>query len=232
MSTDTVPATKTVREIIVELGEPFAPNEVKWKPQVVQGERALAIAYVDARVIQDRLDEVLGPENWQDEYESLPDGTVVCRLKVRIGGEWLVKVDVGGQSEQPDGGDRVKSAFSDSLKRAAVKWGVGRYLYRLGHQWCGYDPKKRVFTQPPQLPTWALPRTPQQRQRDANPPITAQQMEEVNGRLVHLGKDYDWLAKNMQARFGTAEIRDLKYSEAEKLIAGLDNLIVQNAQKK
>ncbi len=56
------------------LAEPFEPQEVHFKPQVVSGNRAMAVAYVDARVIQDRLDEVLGVTGWQDEYEVLPDG--------------------------------------------------------------------------------------------------------------------------------------------------------------
>jgi hypothetical protein len=108
------------------LAEPFEPGEVKWKPQTVSGNRALAVAFVDARVIQDRLDEVLGVEGWSDDYECLPDGSVVCRLRLRLGEEWVTKVDVGGPSEQQDSGDRMKAAFSDSLKRAAVKFGVGR----------------------------------------------------------------------------------------------------------
>src|SRR5262245_55290772 len=49
--------------------EPFEREEVKFKPAVVSGNRAMALAYVDARVIQDRLDDVLGPLNWQDDYE-------------------------------------------------------------------------------------------------------------------------------------------------------------------
>jgi hypothetical protein len=64
---------------------------------------------------------------------------------------------VGGQSEQPDGGDRTKAAFSDALMRAAVKFGVGRYLYRLPSQWCDYDPQTRRFVKEPALPAWALP---------------------------------------------------------------------------
>jgi hypothetical protein len=118
----------------------------------------MALAYVDARVIQDRLDDVLGVEGWQDEYEVLPDGTVVCRLRLKIGGEWVVKMDVGGPSEQPDGGDRMKAAFSDALKRAAVKFGVGRYLYRLPSQWVDYDPVKRQFRSTPTLPAFAMPK--------------------------------------------------------------------------
>src|SRR5881275_1046881 len=58
-------------------------------------------------------------------------GSMMCRLRLRLGDEWVTKVDVGGPSEQPDGGDRLKAAFSDALKRAAVKFGIGRYLYRL-----------------------------------------------------------------------------------------------------
>jgi hypothetical protein len=144
--------------LIGQLSRPFDPKEVKWKPAVVQGNRALALAYIDARVVQDRLDEVLGVENWQDDYEVLADNSVVCNLRLRLGEEWLTKVDVGSPSEQPDGGDRMKAAFSDALKRAAVKFGVGRYLYRLPSQWVDYDPVKRSFVRVPSLPPFALPK--------------------------------------------------------------------------
>jgi Rad52/22 family double-strand break repair protein len=139
------------------LSAPFAREEVRFKPQAVKGNKALALAYVDVRVIQDRLDEVLGVENWQDEYQLLPENSVMCRLRLRIGRRWITKMDVGSPSEQPDGGDRMKAAFSDALKRAAVKFGIGRYLYRLQAQWVEYDPMRKVFTQTPKLPESALP---------------------------------------------------------------------------
>ncbi len=139
------------------LSDPFEPSEVKFKPAVVSGNRAMALAYVDARVIQDRLDDVLGVEGWSDDYECLADGSVVCRLRCKLGEEWVTKVDVGGPSEQQDGGDRMKAAFSDALKRAAVKFGVGRYLYRLPAQWVDYDPQRRQFARTPALPAFALP---------------------------------------------------------------------------
>ncbi|MFN4258805.1 MAG: Rad52/Rad22 family DNA repair protein [Gemmataceae bacterium] len=148
----------TPEDITRALAAPFDPHLVKFKPAAVSGNRALALAYVDARVIQDRLDEVLGVEGWQDDYECLPDGSVVCRLRLRIGDEWVTKVDVGGPSEQPAGGDRMKAAFSDALKRAAVKFGIGRYLYRFPAQWVDYDPQRRQFRQPPKLPDGAHPR--------------------------------------------------------------------------
>ena len=135
---------------------------MKFKPAVVSGNRALALAYIDARVIQDRLDEVVGVLGWQDEYECLPDGSVVCKLRLRLGDEWITKMDVGGPSEQPDEGDRRKAAFSDALKRAAVKFGIGRYLYRLPNQWVDYDAHKRQFTKTPTLPAHALPQNSRQ----------------------------------------------------------------------
>src|SRR5262249_6115519 len=119
---------------------PFERAEVKFKPAVVSGNRAMALAYVDARVIQDRLDDVLGVMGWQDSYRVLPDGSVMCRLRLKIGEQWITKVDVGGQSEQPDGGDRLKAAVRDSLKPAAVKVGSGRYLYRPPAQGGEHEP--------------------------------------------------------------------------------------------
>jgi Rad52/22 family double-strand break repair protein len=139
------------------LAAPFDAKSVRFKPGKVSGNRAMALAYVDARSIQDRLDAVLGVLGWQDEYECLPDGTVVCRLRLKFGAEWITKMDVGAPSEQPDEGDRRKAAFSDALKRAAVKFGIGRYLYRLPSQWVDYDPQKRQFVKMPTLPPNMLP---------------------------------------------------------------------------
>jgi hypothetical protein len=142
------------------LAAPFNPKAVKFKPAVVSGNRAMAMAFVDARTVQDRLDEVVGVEGWQDDYEVLADGSVVCRLQVCLNGFWLTKVDVGSPSEQPDDGDKRKAAFSDALKRAAVKFGVGRYLYRLPAQWVDFDPKKKQFVKTPTLPAFAQPARP------------------------------------------------------------------------
>jgi hypothetical protein len=167
------------------LAHPFDVTEVRWKPQTVNGSRALVVAFVDARVIQDRLDEVVGVEGWQDHYECLPDGAVVCRLKVKLGNEWITKEDVGGQSEQPDEGDRRKAAFSDALKRAAVKFGIGRYLYRLKPQWVDYDPKKRQVIGSPRLLEGPSPARPQPEPPPSIPPKGPPRTgEELQRRLV------------------------------------------------
>jgi hypothetical protein len=60
-----------VESMTVDLAAPFEATEVKFKPAVVSGNRALALPYVDARVIQDRLDDVLGVTGWQDEVRRV-----------------------------------------------------------------------------------------------------------------------------------------------------------------
>jgi hypothetical protein len=158
-------------ELRAALAAPFDAGEVKFKPAVVNGSRCLALPYVDARAVMDRLDDVFGVAGWQDAYERLPDGSVACRLSVRVGGEWVTKMDVGSESEQPDEGDRAKAAFSDALKRAAVKLGLGRYLYRLPPTWVDYDPQKKQIVKPPKLPAAARAAPARlDRARDTPPP--------------------------------------------------------------
>ena len=145
----------TAASIQAALAEPFERRVLKCKPGAVKGNQALAMPYLDARDVADRLDEVLGLDGWQDDYEQLADGAMLCRLRIKIGRTWIVRCGVGGPSEQPDAGDRKKAAESDALKRAAVKFGVARYLYRLPKFWLGWDATRRQFTQTPVLPAWA-----------------------------------------------------------------------------
>ena len=158
MTTPDRPRSPTAAALRAALAEPFDPSQLKCKPGVIQGNRALAMPYVDARDVADRLDQVLGLDGWQDDFEQLPDGALLCRLQVKVGGAWITRCGVGSPSEQPDAGDRKKAAESDALKRAAVKFGVGRYLYRLPKSWLGWDPARRLFTQRPTLPPWAVPK--------------------------------------------------------------------------
>ncbi|MHB1422110.1 MAG: Rad52/Rad22 family DNA repair protein [Gemmataceae bacterium] len=145
------------KQLSLALTAPFPPDAVHWKPLAVKGNRALAAAYLDARAVMQRLDSVFGVGGWRDSYQLVNGGSVVCTLSVKVDGEWIDKTDVGSPSEQPDDGDRLKAAFSDSLKRAACKLGVGRYLYKLPRQWVDYDTATKQFVKAPQLPAWALP---------------------------------------------------------------------------
>ena len=178
MSTESVmKRDPEVKALTASLAAPFEPRDVKYKPQMVKNNRCLAMAYIDARLIQDRLDDVLGVENWEDGYKILPDGSVMCRLRCKLGDRWITKTDVGSPSEQPDSGDRLKAAFSDALKRAAVKFGVGRYLYRLSAQWVDYDPVKKQIVQVPQMPAFGIPKAKVPSPNAPNPPVNAPKAE-------------------------------------------------------
>jgi len=114
-------------DLFAALAAPFDSQELRTR---TQGTRQ--IHYITARTAMNRLDSVLGPENWWDEYTP-GENSVLCRLTVRMpDGSTLTKADAGGYAGMPDHGDDDKSGFSDAFKRAAVKFGVGRYLYRDG----------------------------------------------------------------------------------------------------
>src|SRR5260370_40485752 len=120
------PLDPEVEALTQALAVPFERKFVKFRPGATSGNRALAIPYVDARVIQDRLDEVLGAVNWQDEDEILPDGSVLCRLRLRLGSEWIAKMHGGGPSEQTDEGVRGTGAVTGALNRGAGEFCAGR----------------------------------------------------------------------------------------------------------
>lgn len=211
MPPEEAPATPEDAHALAErLAAPFDPSEVKFKPQAVSGNRALAIPYVDARVVQDRLDDVLGVPNWQDGYTPLPDGSVICRLQVRLGGEWIAREDVGSPSEQPDEGDRLKAAFSDALKRAAVKFGIGRYLYRQKPQWVDYDPQKRQFVRPPTLPASAPPAAPAKPLKPVIVRVGQFEAKLVERGLCCAGDLLAWIGRHYGTTWATAPDADIE----------------------
>lgn len=115
-------------DLFTALAAPFEDHEVKIR--AAQGGRQLH--YITARTAMNRLDSVLGPENWWDEYAPL-ENSVICRLTIRLpDGQVITKSDAGGYAGMADSGDDDKSGFSDSFKRACAKFGVARYLYRDG----------------------------------------------------------------------------------------------------
>jgi hypothetical protein len=114
-------------ELFIALARPFVPPEMKVRN--IDGRKE---SYVTARTVMNRLDNVLGPEAWWDDYTP-GEHSVLCRLTIRLpDGQELTKCDAGGYAGMKDQGDDDKSGFSDAFKRAAVKFGVGRHLYRDG----------------------------------------------------------------------------------------------------
>lgn len=170
--------------------EPFPLNDIEWRVQrsgIKDGSPWISVtAYIDNRAIMERLDAVVGPANWRNEYKAAPAGSegVLCGISIcvtRPDGttEWVTKWD-GADYPAELGGEhgsamRTKGGLSASMKRAAVQWGIGRYLYNLPEGWATIvadrreayetsrvkgkngDADQYVSWNPPALPLWALP---------------------------------------------------------------------------
>jgi hypothetical protein len=157
----------STEKIFASLAEPFKPSELEWRGEprgvdvksMKSGEKCkvLVFTYVQARAIQNRLDVVLGGQNWYDCYSAGPAGGVICSLTLRIGGEWITKQGLAENTQI----EAVKGGESEALKRAAYKWGIGRYLYEMPEKWCEAVVKGRgvMLTERPSLPEWAYPYT-------------------------------------------------------------------------
>jgi hypothetical protein len=125
-------------DIFDQLSAPFDPSEIDWRVGSTNGDKTkgMALAYIDARAVMDRLDTVVGPSGWQCRY-MMGEGKTVCELSVKCGDEWVTKSDGAGNTDF----EAEKGALSDAFKRAAVRWGIGRYLYSIASPWVPIEAK-------------------------------------------------------------------------------------------
>ena len=126
---------------LAELGEFFDPADLEVRVGATSKDKkkGMALFYVTNRAIMDRLDLVCGLANWRNEYRPTPndpEGTsLLCGLSILVqtptGADWITKWDGAANTET----EAVKGGLSASMKRAAVQWGIGRYLYSLPSPW-------------------------------------------------------------------------------------------------
>jgi len=102
------------------LKRPFKATQLKWR----KGPGGKELVYITARDVMDRLDEAVGIAGWSTSLHEV-EGRVTCELSLNINGTWITKTDGAGDT----GIEGEKGAISDALKRSAVLWGIGRYLY-------------------------------------------------------------------------------------------------------
>jgi hypothetical protein len=152
-------------DIFAALRAEFPRDAVSWRAQSMKadGSAALALAYIDARDVMNRLDEVCGPGGWQDRYEFHGSRTI-CYLSINVPviddvGEWITKADGAGDTDV----EAEKGGISDAFKRAAVKWGIGRYLYDLPAPWVdceSYERSGKRYWKSWKQDPWSKVRTP------------------------------------------------------------------------
>lgn len=124
-------STDDLQTKIKELRRPYTPEAVKFRPDgKIRDDADTAtvrcLAYIDARLVSDRLNEIVGG-NWWDSYTIFGGkGAVMCDLTVMGVTHQDVGIPTGTTA-----GSTAKAVLSDALKRAAVKFGIGAYLYAL-----------------------------------------------------------------------------------------------------
>lgn len=170
-----------------KLSEPFPDEDIEWRvSHAARGGRGifcLVVAYITARAIQKRLDDVCGPENWRNEaphmIEAGKSGAFVGGISIKISKidsegvercEWVTKWDVS----EPTAVEPAKGGFSGAMKRAGAQWGIGRYLYYLDETFADTSEENQkgsriwnraklkdgteYWWKAPGLPAWALPK--------------------------------------------------------------------------
>lgn len=133
---------------IKELSKPFPRECISWRVGATNKEKtsAIALAYIDARDVMQRLDEVCGPQHWQALYPHA-NGKTSCKIGIHAYAAgspdegWVWKENGAGDSDV----EADKGAFSDAFKRAAVLWGVGRYLYDVPNVWVDIVPYGKSY---------------------------------------------------------------------------------------
>jgi len=238
--------------IFKQLSKPFPAEDIEWRIGRAGKKKdgriwALALAYIDARAVMDRLDAVFGPDNWQDSYRKEGDA-YICKLSLRIGDEWISKEDAADSTDI----EAVKGGVSGALKRAAVKWGLGRYLYNLtesfveiadkGGNGARYgklsqqDGGTPFYWHPPKLAAWALPS-----EVDQNEVVKEKTLEKKEELKKEMGRtatpkiikheDIDYILLNVEQAKSLSELQEYwlskdnsdrlhKLSEAARVAAG------------
>lgn len=134
---------------------PFPPAAVSWRigRKSKDGKTAMLLAYIDARDVMERLDKACGFANWQCRYNLADNGLLICEVGVRVDGEWVWRANGAGDTQV----EAEKGKCSDAFKRAAVVWGIGRYLYGLPSPKVAIDQYGK-WGKDPELPAWATPK--------------------------------------------------------------------------
>ncbi|MCR5622919.1 MAG: hypothetical protein K6G18_13855 [Treponema sp.] len=156
-----------------KLKEPFKAEDIEWRLQQCGETKdgriwGKCLAYITSRAVQERLDDVCGTDGWRSDIRK--DGNAyLCTLSIRVkhddgSTEWISRTDGADATDI----ESVKGGISGAIKRAAVQFGIGRYLYDLEEGWAEISESGKYFGKtktdksfrwnPPGLPEWALPK--------------------------------------------------------------------------
>lgn len=134
----------TFQQALKEFTKPLSPDEIEWKIQgsTKDKSKTIVVPYINNRAVMHRLDTCFGAENWKVDFKHHNyqvtkkdyDNKIetdshklgcICYLSIRVESEWLTKSDGADMTNI----EPFKGSVSDSMKRAATQWGLGRDLY-------------------------------------------------------------------------------------------------------
>jgi len=228
-----------------KLSEPFGAKDIEWRIGRAGAKNggvwATGLAYVQNRAIMARLDEVCGPENWCNQFIEWHNTSQLCGIGIKCGGEhswknadeWVWKWDGADNTHI----EATKGGLSDSMKRAAVQWGIGRDLYELDETFLNVSTEKKpgwkyakdknagVFY-------WEIPdidavrkgiKTPPKPSKPAVNKVTDAQRKQI-GALVKAKQISDLMYGEMLEGYKAKKTVDLTTEQAQKIIDHLNEL--------
>ena len=117
----------------------LTPDEIECRIAQAKENGVSILLYKTARTDADLLDEVIGPDKWQNDFK-LVDGVLYGGLGVDYGNGMVWKWDAGTESNT----EAEKGRASDAFKRAGFKHGIGRELYSSPFIWIKADKLKKL----------------------------------------------------------------------------------------
>jgi hypothetical protein len=216
--------TKNYRE---ELIKEFPENELEWRVQqcgITNGKPwVMALVFVNARAVQNRLDDVFGWDNWSEEYREV-SGSIICRLGVCIDGRWIYKENGASQTDI----EAFKGGLSGAFKRVASSgYGIGRYLYNLDTKFVecslekkhGYNEKAKTkdkATNKTITIYWKIPKV----NKSVN--INENEIEKVNKLARELNASEEYITEWIMKMFNKSSLKDLNRAELNTIIVTME----------
>lgn len=169
--------------------------------------KAQMLVYIDARDVQDRLDEVCS--DWSNDFKEV-NGRLVCNLTIN----GITRSDGAGDTDF----EGEKGGLSDALKRSAVLFGVGRYLYNAKN-----------------FPTWVVY---EDGDTDFSMPAKAKEVLKDVARQLGLSvQTYDYFLKLIKSVDNSDDFEEVltmarKYAKREEWSQGNMKTFLENVEKK
>jgi len=134
---------KNLQSVMAALAAPFPVEDIYWKPQAMTRDRkkALAVPYADGRAYEDCLNQVV-PGDWASNVTFTPaPPKIVCTVTLTV-----CRITRTGDGEASLSDENAATgAYAQAFKRAAMRFGLGRYLYDLSSPWVAYDQEHKRF---------------------------------------------------------------------------------------